>query len=281
MIRLREWLDRASENDQKTMIRMIPYLFFAGSKEFNALYRAALNGPITRWLIEKLNIDLLDPQLNKRIDDALSKTWFCGITDSMQIAAFHHINNIQGADLRPDWRTLTQFSTAGDVEAFMTHEGYERLVLLEDFVGSGSQMSAAVGFAASLSNTPSILVLPLIVGPVGQSVGNVFSSNYSNVTFSTMLALGGDAFILEKPMSTEDPLYPSIREMIIRLHPTVRAEPNPDENIKPYGPFGFNPLLPIRGALLVMYTNTPDNTLPIIHHSSTSWSALFQRSSRI
>jgi hypothetical protein len=281
MMRLRDWLDRANEDDQKTMIRMVPQLFFAGSKEFNALYRSALDGPITRWLIEQLNFNLLDTHINEKIEEAITKTWFCGITDSMQIAMFHHVNNIEGADHRPDWRTLTQFSNSAEVEAFMVNEGYERVVLLEDFVGSGSQMSSAVAFAASLSNSPSILVLPLIVGPVGYRVGNAFSSSYSNVRFESILELSSDAFVFEVPPTSENSLNPTIREMIIRLHPTVRAEANPDEKQKPYGPFGFNPVLPKRGALLVMYTNTPDNTLPIIHHSSASWSPLFQRSSRI
>src|SRR5205085_5926042 len=129
--------------------------------------------------------------------------------------------------------------------------------------------------------SPSVLVLPLIVGPVGHSVGNAFASTYSNIRFESILKLSSDAFVFEVPPTNENPLNPAIREMIIRLHPTVRAEANPNEEKKPYGPFGFNPVLPKKGALLVMYTNTPDNTLPIIHHSSASWSPLFQRSSRI
>lgn len=282
MTRLRDWLDcAADESDQKTMIRMVPQVFFVGTKEFNSLYRSALNGPIARWLIERLNLNLLDLDLNEKLDEAIKETWFCGITDSMQIAAFHHVNNIEGGDHRPDWRTLEQFSTSNDVESFMRQNNYQRLVLLEDFVGSGSQMISAVTFAASLLNMPSILVLPLIAGPVGQSIGNMFASSYSNVAFQCMLTLSNDAFVFEMPLASEESLFPIVREMIIRLHPTVRAETTPDENTKPYGPFGYNPILPRRGAFLVMYTNTPDNTLPIIHHSSASWSALFQRSSRI
>jgi hypothetical protein len=142
-------------------------------------------------------------------------------------------------------------------------------------------MISAVTFDESLIITPSILFLPFIAGPVGKNIGNMFASGYSNVAFQCMLTLSNDAFIFEMPLAPEESLFPIVREMIIRLHPTVRAEATPDENTKPYGPFGYNPILPRRGAFLVMYTNTPDNTLPIIHHSSASWSALFQRSSRI
>src|SRR5690242_8558098 len=47
LTRLRDWLDSASkEEDQQTLFRLVPHIFFVGSREFNSLYRAAFNGPI-------------------------------------------------------------------------------------------------------------------------------------------------------------------------------------------------------------------------------------------
>ena len=48
-------------------------------------------------------------------------------------------------------------------------------------------------------------------------------------------------------------------------------------NPRPYQPFGFKNT----GALVVEYSNTPANTLPIIQHESNTWNALFPRSARI
>jgi hypothetical protein len=260
---------------------MIPYLFFVGSREFMALYRAALNGAITRWLVDQEGLKFSEPDFLKTLRTAIQATWFCGITDSMQIAAFHHVNNIEGSDSRPDWRSLATFADKRRISVFMRTNNLKRLVLLEDFVGTGKQMSTAVHFAASLPDSPSILVLPLIVAPLGLKVGQGFAGRYSQVSFATTLALRDEAFVCEVPQVDEQDLYPLIRDLIIRLYPLVSGGLPPDDNIKPYGPFGFNRGTPRQGAMLVMYTNCPDNTLPVIHNSSHSWSPLFPRSVRV
>jgi len=45
------------------------------------------------------------------------------------------------------------------------------------------------------------------------------------------------------------------------------------------GPFGYGS----RGATVVLFSNTPDNTLPLVHHNAqppSKWQALFPRVSR-
>src|SRR5260221_14582090 len=55
--RMSDWLSHLpKESDQKTLLRLVPHLFFVGYEEFQALYRGAFNGPIARWLAEETSI---------------------------------------------------------------------------------------------------------------------------------------------------------------------------------------------------------------------------------
>ncbi len=47
----------------------------------------------------------------------------------------------------------------------------------------------------------------------------------------------------------------------------------------PYGPFGWEET----GSSIATYSNTPNNTLPIVHHQppNKAWTPLFPRSARI
>ena len=282
IFRLRDWLDRATKDeDQQILLRLVPQLFFVGSREFRSLYRSAFNGPITRWIIEQLDLDFSLPSFGDDLQKAIKETWFCGITDSMQIAEFHHVNNIEGADLRPDWQTLCVFASPMKVMGFMNAAGYKRVVLLEDFVGTGSQMSSPLKFAANLPGSPPVLVLPLITAPSGLEFGKALSANHPSVRFTTALELRQEALICEVPTVNETDLFKAVRELVVRLYSTVAGGIPPSSTLKPYSPFGYSSSIPKNGALVVMYTNCPDNTLPIIHHSSGTWSPLFPRSSRI
>jgi hypothetical protein len=44
-----------------------------------------------------------------------------------------------------------------------------------------------------------------------------------------------------------------------------------------YGAFGFRDT----GSLVVMFSNTPANTLPVIQHESATWTPLFPRTARV
>ena len=52
-----------------------------------------------------------------------------------------------------------------------------------------------------------------------------------------------------------------------------------NKNIAPHTAFGFKET----GASFVSYSNTPNNTLPLIHHRPTTggWHPLFPRSARV
>jgi hypothetical protein len=279
--RLVQWLDNLKENeeDQKKLFRLIPRLFFVGRQEFDTLYRAAFNGPIARWLIDQNGIYLDDPAANTTLHRAAKSAWFCPITDSMRINGFYHVNKISGRDYRPDWRSLAKFGSRAKICGYIRSEGIRSIVLIEDFVGSGSQMMKAVEFAANLPGNIPVLILPLIVCPGGAECGASVAKKYrTHVSFSSVITLRKNVFVNVTPNDGEDELFPAIRDLVERTYERVSGRKwPPDDYFKPYGPFGFSDT----GGLFVSYSNCPDNTLPIVHHSSATWHPLFPRATRI
>jgi hypothetical protein len=263
--RVAAWLENVEdEADRKAMFRLLGHLFFIGKPQFKALCRGAYSASIVRWLIEEEGLQLDDPRLAEGIAGAAARTWFCPVTDSMNISSFLKANNLAGHDLRGDWRTLQQL---GDPEAIRSHiacEGIERIVLLEDFVGSGDQMREVVVWARSMLPSIPLLVVPLVCCPDGLDTGARLARRYS-LRFEPVLAVREDLFLLPEPVDGEPPVFGEIRDLIERVK--GRLGDWTDE------PFGHAET----GAIFAMYTNCPDNTLPIIHEDSDRWKALFPR----
>lgn len=276
--RLSDWLNSApDEVDRKVLLQLVTHLFFLGSDEFETLYQAAFDGPVARWLIDALRLKVDQASAQTRLRAAMRHTWFCAITDSMQISEFYHLNHIEGVEIRPVWRTLYEFRTDDIVERideYLNKKEFKRIVLLEDFVGSGNQMKHAVEFVASLPSQPSVLLCPMVICPKGADRARTLAERIDHLTYSPVLELPQPMFLSKSPGPEEDSFMQELRDTVTRLHPQLK---------KPkcrYPPFGFRDT----GALVVMHTNCPNNTLPVIHHSSRDgqpWSPLFRRSERI
>ncbi len=270
--RLGAWLDNVpDEARQRSLFQLVPHLFFLGPRELEVLYRVAFHSQIARWLIDQIGLTFDQPNPEASLRNAVARSWFCPITDSMRINAFYHLNHISGRDHRPDWRSLTQFGSEDKIRRYLTSEGIQRIVLLEDFIGSGEQMQQAVEFAVTFGIP--VLVVPLVICPIGSQVGQLLSDHNAAVTFSPVISLQEAAFITSVPRAVEDPLFGDLRLIALDMFNSLP----PDEQVSLYTAFGFRGT----GSLVVMYTNCPDNTLPLIHHNSAAWNPLFPRASRL
>jgi hypothetical protein len=277
--RLDAWLDNIpNEEEQKILFRLMRNLFFIGPKELDNLYRIAFNENICQWIVEHLGIALDQPDLDDQLATAIKRTWFCPITDSMRINAFYHLNHLSGRNLRPDWLSLGRFGDGAKIDAFLKTKGREidRIVLLEDFVGSGNQISPAVMFAAALPSHTPVLIVPLVVCPKGAAEIESWTKLYGNIAYSPVLKLGSLDFLALAPQAGETQLHTDLRPIVKSTFTQLLGGKTVDE-AKIYGPFGFEDT----GSLVVLTTNCPDNTLPLIHHSSHTWNPLFPRASRV
>ena len=261
------------------MFRIVPNTFFLGREEFAALQRAALLGPVYRWLVDDAAITFTDPDRNAKLDAALTQTWFCPITDSANISEFYHVNNITGVEHRVEWRATAKL-TGGNpalLQDYMNSRGLRRVVLIEDVVGSGSQMEDLIPLLEKLSAKINVLLVPLLVCPLGSDAGVKIQRRFPNVKFAPVLELPSHSFVAETPDPNEPQFFGTIRDLITRLYLLVSDGVPAHPAIRPYGPFGWRRT----GALIVTCNNAPDNTLPLIQHNSAKWNPLFPRSARV
>ena len=288
--RLIKWLDNvATDEDKKTLFRLLPYLFYVGPVEFEELYRCAYQGPVARWLMSVENIDACAPDAQLRLVQAVEKTWFCPVSDSFRINAFFHINNLPaGVSLRPDWRSMEKLGDVNKIKAYCAEQKITRLVLLEDFVGGGSQSIDAVKFAVTDMLNLQVLFVPLIICPDGvmrlkKVEADLCSKRSDSLVYEAVMELPETAFFSTalSPFEKNSQQANTLRSLIDRTYEQVSGGQAPSPIKKPYHPYGF-PYEKPTGGVVVMYSNTPDNTLPIIHWrpNNRGWSPIFPRHSR-
>jgi hypothetical protein len=148
---------------------------------------------------------------------------------------------------------------------------------LEDFIGNGGQVSKAVMFAAThLTNIP-ILVIPLIICPQGIKTAQILEATYSHIKISPVISMPEDQFINADITKIKEEFIKKIHLLSVKTYSKVTSSEIIDEEIDPYGPFGWRNT----GGLIVMHTNTPNNTIPLIHTKSRTWNPLFKRHKRI
>lgn len=287
--RLIKWLDNVpADAHKKLLFRLLPNLFYVGPVEFEELYRCAYQGPISRWLIESEGIDICMPDAQQKLTTAANKTWFCPLTDSLRINSFFHINNISSvASHRPDWRSMYEWGDIGKIKTYCAIRGITRLVLLEDFVGGGSQSFDSIRFAASEDLALEVLFVPLIICPSGatnaRSLAFELCTKRKNaLNYSAVMELPESAFFTStgSPFKDDTSYADELRSLINSTYDQVSGGVKAGKG-KPYDPFGYPPSEPT-GGMVVMFSNTPDNTLPIVHWrpKNCAWNPIFPRHSR-
>ncbi len=302
MTRLAEWIGNVdADEDRQLLLEYALHMAYFSHADICSLYRTAFSGPITRWVIEQEKLSLDDADFQVRLDEELRhRTWYCPVTDSMDINEFYHANHVVGVSHRPGFALLKMLDEPTSDEASDTatrlmmnltayinnpnpHASsppFKRLVLLEDFVGSGTQAAGALRWAAKNLDLP-VLFVPLVVCAPGKSEITKIAIEYAEkVRINPLLTLAERDLL--GPMRNGIVGMPNAARLEILAQNTferVAGAPHTDENIAPYTAFGFRQT----GSSFVSYSNTPNNTLPLIHHKPTTggWQPLFPRSARI
>ena len=190
----------------------------------------------------------------------------------MVISEFYHANNISGIDHRPAFRPLYQFSSVPLLVEYMARKRLRRLVLIEDFVATGVQSIKVARWAVENLRCP-VLFVPLISCPEAMEKFQRMEKKYGGFRFEPVFSLDGSAFVTSVA-SMADPLFAAVTAFANAIHSRIAGTPDPT-----YGPLGFGKT----GAIVVLFSNTPDNTLPFVHCQSPAprrWKALFPRVSR-
>jgi hypothetical protein len=266
--RLDRWLKNfPNDTDQWDAFQLINDIFYVGRHELIELYRVAFEVIVPNWIcdIHKFNFRSKDYYPNLQL--AMKQTWFCPITDSLRISAFRHINHIEEPDFFPDWRSLSVFGDEAAIKKYILDKKFKQVVLIEDFVGSGKQITPALKLAERICGVP-VLVMPLVIGAKGNSnISKFANDSEGKIHFRPVVVLGEDCMVTKAA--------PEGREHASSL----RARNLIDSYCRSTGDnsgYGFEES---QGYLFVAETNCPNNTIRPIH-SGNKWSPLFPRSGR-
>lgn len=265
--RFLRWLQNIEDpHEQKLMVGLLLDVFFMGRREFESLCRSIYQGPISRWMIDVGNLDIRAGDLGAQIHAATNNSWICPITDSFRVNSFLKVNSLISKPFRPDWLSLRKFGDTDKICGYVEKLKISQLVLLEDFVGSGTQASKVVKFAATSMKNVDILIAPLLICPKGDELLLEISNEYENVRYEPGLIVPQESIISETAIDGESELHAHARTFFENIKSRLLFEDLKDM-------FGFKQT----GAQVIMYSNCPNNTLPIFHHETDHWAPLFPR----
>ncbi len=288
--RLAAWIGNlTSEVDQKLLLEYALHISFFSHDDFVALYQTALNREISNWIAVQVGAelnhlggqgfhDLVYQQIH-------SQTWYCPVTDSMDINEFYKVNHLTGKGHRPGFASLQmmaehptdpnpnivddwiRYMVSPDNPQNPQNPPLERLVLLEDVVGSGTQCLNAVRWAVENLGKP-VLFIPLILCPNGVDALRAEESKWKDrLMVRPVIELRrSDLLGPERQGNDAWSITPKLENLAQRC--AVRASVNMDT-------FGYKNT----GCSLVTFSNAPDNSLPIIHNNprNGNWAPLFPR----
>lgn len=292
--RFHRWLSNPgiSSTQRRDLFELAYCIAFFSFDDFTAMFQNAFSGPISRWCMgqAKLRLDQQGWQalLN---EERFRHTWFCPVTDSLLISVFHHVNGIEGKSRKPAFRELMHFGDAttdpekNKIRQHIRTKGYKRIVLLEDFVGTGEQTFETVEWAVKTLMLP-VLFCPMIIAPEGANKYRALKKSLAQeriqetgipeFEFAPVFELGSDCFVHSATV-TPDTLFERIRALAEEIHNRhAKAQQQSKEGSLGY----WNDHSPQKGATVVMFCNTPNNSLPLLHRETDQWSPLFPRVAR-
>jgi len=266
--RLANWIGNISdESDQKLLLEYALYISFISHNDFLSLYSTALNREIMPWITSLRNIRLDCPNFHDEVRLQIhDHTWYCPISDSMDINEFCKINHLSGISHKPTFLTLEKFGDIDKIKVYVREKKIKQIVLLEDIVGSGTQSKPAIKWAIDNIKIP-ILFVPLILCPEASGILDGLEA-YSGGTFHyrPVIKIQKNELLGPNRPPNEGIIIADRIEAFVEKMARIH---NLDQNSK----FGYNNT----GSSLVMFSNTPDNTLLLVHHESPDWVPLFPR----
>jgi len=269
--RLVDWLNNLdSESDQKLLLALLVELFFVGRREFEALYRSVYGGILSQWIVDQDQLNLFDPDIDGHIRASLNSCWLCPITDSLRINSFLKVNGLKSMEHRPDWKSLVKFGDVKKIKSYMAENKIKKIVLLEDFVGSGTQVQEALDYVEKSLKDFNVLICPLVVCPKGDELVSKKVEKLVNVDYKPGLLIPNEAMFQRGTNSPNPELYEKFWQLFSRLQGRLGIS-------KTEAMLGFKKT----GAQVVMYSNCPNNTLTLFHRETDDWKPLFARVNRV
>ena len=287
--RLQLWIDSVStEKDKKILLEYLSKITFISRDDFVSLYQTALNRCIYQWVDEDIAVSESESMssYSQKIERELDGILFLPFTDSMDINEFFKVNNLKSSEYRPALCSLKKFCESGKLSkskikesmgAFLKNGArisWKRMVVMEDMVGSGSQVKETLEWLVDLKLGLKILFVPLILCENGEA-SFLSSRRYRNGKYQMKPVLRIRRNELVGPESNGQNQWSMIKDL-----ESLLCQYKAQLGVKKNDIFGYKKT----GSSVVLYTNTPNNSLPIIHRKPKRpdrWEPIFPRVGRV
>jgi len=309
--RMKEWLNQFEKEDQKYLFYLVSKLIFFTHPQINHLMDYLFQNKIKKIILEDIILENnLPPFSYKEAEESLlselEKTLFVGLSDSSRINDFTHINmdyinrtintgieletliypskrrivyNLQGNSQKVEFCSDFEKSVLLEDDLLLNKT---RLIILEDFSGSGSDIIKQFSYLNS-SSLPfkKIIFAPYIITYKACEIldnwidNNQDDRNY-HYTYGTKIPEDVKCFDYNKSyLSSEWPdKNVDICDKIKQTCNSIYEKYFPPDSSYCYG----------IGEIIIAfatYYNCPDNSLPILWCDEGGWKPLLQRASRI
>lgn len=268
--RLLAWLRNVhTSRERRSLLRLASRLLFVDESQTAALYRDAYRRCVVPWLEgPALRPEALSPEYDMDLLQLMRRASLFSVTSSFRLDLFLQVNDLSGL-VKP--RILGEDPTAVGSVVAQAGAGHDRVIVFEDFVGTGKQ-AAAVLLAVRLAvrNAIPVLFVPLLLLESG--LERLSAARNAGVAIEPVLLISKGACVGPDGFVGEPPEYGEIRALVKQTAVRVCESFGPHDD-PPKDPFGYGG----SGALVVTAHNTPNNTLALIHHRSPGWSPLFRR----
>jgi len=269
--RLLRWLENLRpERERQALLLALRHLLFIDSNQYRALAAEAFRGVIVPFLVKKSDSvsTRLRPAFQAELLQRLSDYGLLSVTTSLSFDDFLNVNDLAG---------LPKPTVLGEkldripplLDAFPA--SIKGLIVLEDFVGSGRQAVRVLSAVrAHWGPSKPILFIPLIA--MERATEEFQKKPALKITYKPILTIPRDRCLEPDPRPKEPEIFKRMRTVVLQTARRALARHDHLDD-PPSDPFGFGRC----GALVVTSHNTPNNTLPLIHHRSPDWFALFRR----
>lgn len=272
-VRLKTWIENVKNDKHKQyLLRLVSSIIFVDNRQMMSVYRDAYRRIIIPWICNNnLSPDeILSQDYEIKLRAFLKEYVPLSITESFSFPEFLHVNDLSGL-IKPI--ILGEDKTYVEAKlASIDKSRFKGAIVFEDFVGTGNQAQKVLLEARRILPAKyRILFVPLIMLERNlQAFAKV--ARRANILTKPVMIISNRMCIMKQRQIGEPPEFKYIRAIINSSSRTVLERLNSHDD-PPKDPFGYGSC----GCLLVTCHNTPNNSIPLIHHRAPSWAPLFRR----
>ena len=271
-----KWLNNFKDNEEKlnAMFLLSKFMYFDNDtirelmvRIFEDLYKR----PIV-YDIRKQNGGTMDPNIiERKFKDVLSKTRFLSIGNPSESSAhllyfFRQENSLKRDLFISPYELFSHNKDGEDIQASLNVTGIERIILLDDFCGSGNQATKFHDeFVTYLKDkTPQIHIAYYALFAIGEGLNKVKGLSFNQAE---------SVFVLDETYKC----FSDTSRFFLEDDSTLKASCK--RMCEKYGrqicsnPLGYKDCQ----MLLGFHHNTPNNTLPIFWQEKNGWQPMFKR----